>query len=125
MIKKRIINKKTLIFFTCVLCGIFLMFGINYRDSAPCLSPELKAWEKLAEEGDTVALHKLLNYYNDNSEIYVEVVEAIDADGNEIELNEINEGSYDDSLNELYLDRLHYWLNKGLAINDPVAKLIT
>lgn len=121
----KVINKRILIILPCVLFGLFLIWGANNIASKPQLSAELKALEKQAENGDTVALHKLLNFYDDSSEIYVEVVEAIDAYGNEIEFNDIKEGSYDNSLNELYLERLHYWLNKGLTSNDPVAKSIT
>lgn len=106
------------------MCGIFLIWGANYITSRPQLSPELKSLEEQAENGDTVALHKLLNYYDDNADIIVEVVEAIDPDGNEI-IEEDDKESFDYDLNELYLERLHYWLNKGMAIEDPVAKNIT
>lgn len=123
-LKRTQLNKRFLLILSCVICGIFLILGANYISSRPQLDPELKTLEKLAENGDTVSLHKLLNYYNDNSEIYVEVVEAIDSYGNEI-IDEDQNEPIDNSVNELYLERLYYWLNKGLAINDPVAKRIT
>lgn len=118
------LSRRFLIISWCIIGGITSIWGFSQIISKPSLSPELKAWEKLAENGDTISLHKLLNYYNDNSEIYVEVVEEIDAYGNEINYEDKNE-SIDNSLNELYLERLYYWLNKGLSINDPVAKRIT
>lgn len=120
----QVINKRILIILPCVLFGLFLIWGANNIASKPQLSAELKALEKLAENGDTVALHKLLYFYDDNSDIIIEVVEAIDADGNEI-VEEEDIESFDNDLNELYLERLHYWLNKGLTSNDPVAKSIT
>ena len=119
-----VINIRILIILPCVLFGLFLIWGANNIASKPQLSAELKALEKLAENGDTVALHKLLYFYDDNSDIIIEVVEAIDADGNEI-VEEEDIESFDNDLNELYLERLHYWLNKGLTSNDPVAKSIT
>ena len=122
---KRIqLNKRFLLILSSFTCGIFLIWGANYISSRPQLDPELKTLEKLAENGDTVALHKLLYFYDDNSDIIIEVVEAIDADGNEI-VEEEDIESIDNDLNELYLERLHYWLNKGLTSNDPVAKSIT
>ena len=52
----------------------------------------------------------------------------IDANGNEIfddeEVNEALGEPVNDKLQALYSERLHYWLNKGMAIEDPVAKNI-
>ena len=123
--KKRFINRRAVIILLFVVSGMFIVWGMNFMVSKPQLSRELKSLEREAEKGDTVALHKLLNFYDENSEIIIEIVEARDAYGNEIEINEISEEPFDSNLNELYLERLNYWLNKGLAINDPVAKRIT
>lgn len=123
-IKKNRFAKRFSLISCCILCGIFLMWGTNNVSSKPELSFELATLEKQAENGDTAALHKLLNFYDNNSEIIVEVVEAIDPNGNEIIEVDNNEESIDNNLNDLYLERLHYWLNKGLAVNDPLAKRI-
>lgn len=102
----------------------FSNLGCKLFFSKSQLSPELKVLVKRAEKRDTIALHILLNLYDDSSDIIIEVEEVIDAYGNKIIEEEENE-PFDNALNELYLERLHYWLNKGLDINDPVAKSIT
>lgn len=118
------LTKKLLLIILSIFFGIILIWGANYISSRPQLSPELKALEIQAENGDTVALHKLLNFYDDNSDILIEVIEAIDADGNEI-IEEEDNKLFNNDLNEHYLERLYYWLNKGLAIDDSVAISIT
>ena len=67
-------SKRFLLISSGVMCGIFLIWGANYITSRPQLSPELKSLEKQAEMGDTVALHRLLKYYDDNTDIILEVV---------------------------------------------------
>ena len=119
------LSRRFLIISCCIFCGIFLIWGVNHIASTPRLSPELKALEEKAEKGDTVALHKLLKFYDENSEIIVEVEEIVDAYGNEIAVEENSLGPVDNSLSELYFERLQYWLNRGLYIDDPVAKQIT
>ena len=86
---------------------------------------EIAKWETLAEQGDTAAMHRLIEFYDENSTIYVEVEEVIEPDGYEWteeevdSLNLVNKNNAD--MTELYSDRLDYWLDKGIAMNDPVA----
>lgn len=123
------IGKKFLIisfiFSFIALGGVFLIWGKDNFNLTPELNPELTALEKKAEKGDTAALHKLLKFYDENSYVIIEVEEAFDAYGNEITDDEPMTSSYEDSLNELYLERLNYWLNKGMQIDDSVAKQIS
>ncbi len=79
----------------------------------------------LAEQGDTAAMHRLIEFYDKKSTIYVEVEEVIDPDGYEWttaevdSLNSANQNNADQT--KFYSDRLDYWLDKGIAMNDPVA----
>lgn len=88
-------------------------------------SEQLAKWETLAEQGDTAAMHRLIEFYDKNSTIYVEVEEVIDPDGYEWttaevdSLNSANQNNADQT--KFYSDRLDYWLDKGIAMNDPVA----
>ena len=82
-------------------------------------------WETLAEQGDTAAMHRLIEFYNENSAQLVEVVEIIDPDGNEVPLEEIEKQNEENKLrhkdSDKYIERLNYWLDKGVAMDDPVA----
>ena len=86
---------------------------------------EIAKWETLAEQGDTAAMHRLIEFYDENSTIYVEVEEVVEPDGyvwteDEVDsLNLVNKNNAE--MTELYSDRLDYWLDKGIAMNDPVA----
>lgn len=81
--------------------------------------------ESLAEQGDTAAMHKLIEFYDENSSVYVEVEEVIEPDGTEwsaAEVDSLNlENKNNADMTKLYSERLDYWLEKGIAINDPVA----
>ena len=81
--------------------------------------------ESLAEQGDTAAMHRLIEFYDENSSVYVEVEEVIEPDGTEwsaAEVDSLNLANKNNAeMTKLYSDRLNYWLEKGLAINDPVA----
>ena len=81
--------------------------------------------ESLAEQGDTAALHRLIEFYDENSSIYVEVEEVIEPDSTEwtaAEVDSLNlENKNNADMTKLYSDRLDYWLEKGIAMNDPVA----
>ncbi len=84
--------------------------------------------ESLAEQGDTAAMHRLIEFYDENSSVYVEVEEVIEPDGTEwsaAEVDSLNLANRNNAeMTKLYSDRLDYWLEKGIAMNDPVA-LIT
>lgn len=81
--------------------------------------------ESLAEQGDTAAIHRLIEFYDENSSVYVEVEEVIEPDGTEwtaAEVDSLNlENKNNADMTKLYSDRLNYWLEKGIAMNDPVA----
>lgn len=81
--------------------------------------------ESLAEQGDTAAMHRLIEFYDENSSVYVEVEEVIEPDGTEwsaAEVDSLNLANKNNvEMTKLYTDRLDYWLEKGIAMNDPVA----
>lgn len=81
--------------------------------------------ESLAAQGDTAAIHRLIEFYDENSSVYVEVEGVIEPDGTEwsaAEVDSLNLANKNNAeMTKLYSDRLDYWLEKGIAINDPVA----
>ena len=81
--------------------------------------------ESLAEQGDTASMHRLIEFYDENSSVYVEVEEVIEPDGTEwsaAEVDSLNLANKNNvEMTKLYSDRLDYWLAKGIAMNDPVA----
>lgn len=83
--------------------------------------------EILAEQGDTAAMHRLIEFYDENSTVYVEVEEVIEPDGTEWtaaqvdSLNRSNNNNNDPEKAKQYSDRLDYWLEKGIAMDDPMA----
>ena len=81
--------------------------------------------ESLAELGDTASMHRLIEFYDENSSVYVEVEEVIEPDGTEwsaAEVDSLNLANKNNAeMTKLYSDRLDYWLEKGIAMNDPVA----
>lgn len=84
--------------------------------------PQLAKWEKLADQGDTAAMHRLIEFYDENSVEYVEIEAACDAYGNELDADSINsENKKNAQMSKEYSERLNYWLDKGLAIGDPMA----
>lgn len=86
------------------------------------LPSEIRDLESRAEKGDTAAMHRLIEYYNENAVIYIEVVEVVDVEGNSIDLDEpLNESSPNDEFSDYYAIRLDYWLTKGISMNDPIA----
>lgn len=46
--------------------------------------------ESLAEQGDTAAMHRLIEFYDENSSVYVEVEEVIEPDGTEWSAAEVD-----------------------------------
>lgn len=81
--------------------------------------------ESLAEQGDTASMHRLIEFYDENSSVCVEVEEVIEPDGTEwsaAEVDSLNLANKNNAeMTKLYSDRLDYWLEKGIAMNDPVA----
>lgn len=85
--------------------------------------------ESLAEQGDTAAMHRLIEFYDENSSVYVEVEEVIEPDGTEwsaAEVDSLNLANKNNAeMTKLYSDRLDYWLEKGIVMNDLVALVTT
>lgn len=46
--------------------------------------------ETLAQQGDTAAMHRLIEFYDENSTVYVEVEEVIEPDGTEWTAEEVD-----------------------------------
>ena len=46
--------------------------------------------ESLAEQGDTAAMHRLIEFYDENSSVYVEVEEVIEPNGREWSAAEVD-----------------------------------
>lgn len=115
----------TLFIVIAAVIGITLL-GQNGESSSP-EEKQLKDWEQLAEKGDTTAMHRLIKFYDENSSIYVEVEEVKEADGtvwSDTKVDSLNnENKSNAELSKMYSDRLEYWLNKGVAMNDPIALL--
>lgn len=86
---------------------------------------QVAQWEKLAEQGDTVAMHRLIEFYDENSTDFVEVEAIIEPDGTELSAEEVDsinlENRNNAEMTRQYSDRLEYWLEKGIAMNDSVA----
>lgn len=127
---------KTKIFLgMALICAVFAVaFGHNDKTNKSELPDEIKKLEMLATNGYTVAMHKLLRFYDDNSPVYIEVEEVIEVESGEeyadtgivvdenIELDSVT--SISDEMEALYSDRLDYWLSRGLEMKDPVATYI-
>jgi tetratricopeptide (TPR) repeat protein len=105
------------------IAAIAFVFAQNNNRSKIELPEEIKQLEQIAEDGDTVALHKLLRFYDENAPIYLEVEDYVDASGSEDSIPEEEDpaATIDPELEALYNARIEYWLEKGLAMNDPVA----
>lgn len=129
---------KIFIAFSLAVVVIATTFARNHDNNSYKLPDEIRNWEKMAENGDTVALHNLLRFYNDNTLVYFEVEEGIESEDENGNWAEVEDTTYiDDNLpcdtvayvldaetDTLYNERLEYWLTKGLRMNDPVATYI-
>ena len=102
------------------------IYAQNRKSSSP-LDMQLQEWEQLAEKGDTAAMHRLIEFYDENSSIYVEVEEVVEADGTAWTAEEVDSLNLANKTNaemfQQYAERLEYWLNKGIEQNDPIALL--
>lgn len=105
------------------IAAITFAFAQNNNRSKIELPEEIKQLEQIAEDGDTIALHKLLRFYDENVPIYLEVEDYVDASGSDDPTPEEEDpaATIDPELEALYNARIEYWLDKGLAMNDPVA----
>lgn len=118
--------KKIIIIAVIAIASIAVMAIYAQKNEKVTIDDErLINLEALAEQGDTAAMHRLIEFYDENSSVYVEVEEVIELDGTEwsaAEVDSLNLANKDNAeMTKLYSDRLDYWLEKGIAINDPVA----
>ena len=116
------------------IAGVFALLAIAMSlyaetDKATTVNPQLQEWERIAELGDTAILHRLIRFYDENSYEVVELEEVSRFEAIEVVEDSVvcdtvavyDTPELDDVTLELYRQRLNYWLDKGIAINDPVA----
>lgn len=128
---------KILLASVLTIVAVAVLRAQNKGNKSPELPDEVKEWEQLTEQGDTVALHKLLLFLDENAPVYVEVEGVIEVESSDsivsygdtiVAEDDIvcdTVAPYIDAETEaLYNSRLDYWLSKGLTINDPVATYI-
>ena len=118
--------KKIIIAVIITISSIAVMVIYAQKDEKATVDDvRLIKLESLAEQGDTAAMHRLIEFYDENSSVYVEVEEVIEPDGTEwsaAEVDSLNHANKNNAeMTKLYSDRLDYWLEKGIAMNDPVA----
>lgn len=118
--------KKIIIIAVIAIASIAVMAIYAQKNEKVTIDDErLIKLEALAEQGDTAAMHRLIEFYDENSSVYVEVEAVIEPDGTEwtaAEVDSLNlENKNNADMTKLYSDRLDYWLEKGSAMNDPVA----
>lgn len=120
---------KIILSLTLIAAAITMIWAQSNETSKASLPNEIKKLELLAETGDTAALHKLIVFYDDNAPVYLEVEEVVEIEEVDGEWIAVADTAACDSvipyiepdIEALYTSRLEYWLEKGLAINDPVA----
>lgn len=78
--------------------------------------------ENRAGQGDTAAMHRLIEFYDENSEYIIEreLTEAEKLHYQNLGIENATDTA-EIVVNELYTAKLEMWLNKGIAMNDPVA----
>ena len=114
---------------TFLFCSLFsCLFILNScmttkaEEQNMSFPPEIRDLESRAEKGDTAAMHRLIEYYNENAVSYIEVEEVVDAEGNPVDLDEpLNDASLNYEFSDYCSARLEYWLTKGISMNDPIA----
>ena len=117
--------KKVITLSIVIVAVIGIAIYAQNRESSSPADKQLQEWEQLAEKGDTAAMHRLIEFYHEHSTVFVEVAEVIDTDGyewTEAEVDSLNAANKANAeMSEPYAERLEYWLDKGIAMNDPVA----
>ncbi len=68
---------KILLAVALIVATAAVLWAQNGKYHALELPDKVKEWERLAEQGDTTALHKLLVFLDDNAPVHVEVEEVI------------------------------------------------
>lgn len=86
---------------------------------------QISRWEASAEHGDTAAMHRLMEFYNENARYCIEreLTEKEKEHYRRIGIENATD-TIEVITNEHYVERLDYWLNKGLAKHDPLAYFI-
>ena len=119
--------KKVITLSIVIVAVIGITIYAQNRESSSPADKQLQEWEQLAEKGDTAAMHRLIEFYDENSSNYVEVEEVIETDGYEwtaTEIDSLNSANKTNAeMTQQYAERLEYWLNKGIVQNDPIALL--
>lgn len=119
--------KKVITLSIVIVAVIGITIYAQNRESSSPADKQLQEWEQLAEKGDTAAMHRLIEFYDENSSNYVEEEEVIETDGYEwtaAEIDSLNSANKTNAeMSEQYAERLEYWLNKGILENDPIALL--
>lgn len=116
--------KKTIIILTAslLITGAFFALTAQSSDKTNEDAKQLAQWEELAQQGDTAAMHRLIEFYDENSTEPLVIEAAYDAYGNKLDVDEINAANHRSAEEtKIYTERLNYWLDKGIAMNDPVA----
>lgn len=98
---------KTKILLAAVLtvAAVAILWAQNKGNKSPELPDEVKEWEQLAEQVDTVALHKLLVFFDNNAPVYVEVEEVIEVGDESVDFIV----SYGDIINNIRIDSHLDW----------------
>ena len=101
--------------------AVYAQTGFNNTED----SVQLAKWETLAEQGDTVAMLRLLEFYDENvwQEIVRELTESEKEHYRRIGIEDATD-TIEIRTNEHYVERLDYWLNQGLAKHLPFAYFI-
>lgn len=119
--------KKIIIAIIAIAAIAGVAFYAHTNETVTDDDEKLVKLEILAEQGDTTAMHRLIEFYDENSTVYVEMEEVIEPDGTEWtaaqvdSLNRSNNNNIDPEKAKQYSDRLDYWLEKGIAMDDPMA----
>lgn len=117
--------KKIIITIIALVSIVSVTIYAHTNDEQTVDNAEIANLETLAQQGDTAAMHRLIEFYDENSTVYVEVEEVIEPDGTEWTAEEVDSANIanknDADMTKHYSERLDYWLEKGIAMNDPVA----
>lgn len=117
--------KKIIITIIAIVSIVSVVIYAQTNEELSVDNAKIANLETLAQQGDTAAMHRLIEFYDENSTVYVEVEEVIEPDGTEWTAEEVDSVNLANKNNadmtKQYSERLDYWLEKGIAMNDPVA----
>lgn len=117
--------KKIIIALIAIVSIVSVTIYAQTDETVTIDAEKLVGLEKLAEQGDTAAMHRLIEFYDENSTDYVEMNAIIEADGTEWSKEKVDSLNFANKNNaemtKQYSERLDYWLEKGIAMHDLVA----